>query len=70
MLTKCLFAGWIGIVLLVVFCGNAAYAGTRLGLCWAILEERYPEYKGKTRNPYATIALRASGRWARYVVIT
>lgn len=61
-------AGWIGIVLLVVFCFNAAYGGSRLGACWAIVEERYPEYRERVRNPYATIAYRAVGRWGSYLV--
>ncbi|XP_054275664.1 uncharacterized protein LOC128994869 isoform X1 [Macrosteles quadrilineatus] len=60
--------GWIGLVLVVVFCVNAAYGGTRLGHCWAILEERYPEYRGQTRNPYPTIAYRAVGPWGSMLV--
>jgi hypothetical protein len=62
----CVFLGWIGLVLIVYFCINAGYGGTRLGACWAILEERYPEYRSPVRNPYATIAYRAVGRWGRY----
>lgn len=61
-------AGWIGIVLLVVFCVNAGYGGSRLGYCWAIIEERYPEYRERVRNPYATIAHRAVGKWGSYLV--
>ncbi|GFG32693.1 hypothetical protein Cfor_05159 [Coptotermes formosanus] len=62
-------SGWIGLVLIVYFCVNAGYGGTRLGACWAILEERYPEYRSPVRNPYATIAYRAVGRWGRAVGI-
>ncbi|KAJ9600373.1 hypothetical protein L9F63_009343, partial [Diploptera punctata] len=61
-------SGWIGLVLIVYLCVNAAYGGTRLGTCWAILEERYPEYRTPVRNPYATIAFKAVGRWASLLV--
>nr|CAD7395814.1 unnamed protein product [Timema cristinae] len=60
--------GWIGLVLVVVFCINAGYGGTRLGACWAILEERYPEHRVPVRNPYATIAYKAYGKRARMLV--
>lgn len=62
-------SGWIGLILLVVFCFNAAFGGTRLGACWQILEERFPECRKKTRNPYATIAQKAVGKYAGYVHI-
>ncbi|KAK9739118.1 Transmembrane amino acid transporter protein [Popillia japonica] len=61
-------SGWIGLILLVVFCFNAAFGGTRLGACWQILEERFPECRKKTRNPYATIAQKAVGKYAGVVV--
>ena len=57
-------AGWIGIILVIVFCVNAGYGGSRLGACWEILEERYVDYRKPVRNPYATIAYRAVGKWA------
>ncbi|KAF2896920.1 hypothetical protein ILUMI_09256 [Ignelater luminosus] len=60
--------GWIGLILLVVFCINAGYGGICLGYCWEILEERYPEHRSRTRNPYATIAYRAVGRWGSLLV--
>nr|CAD7437485.1 unnamed protein product [Timema bartmani] len=60
--------GWIGLVLVVVFCINAGYGGTRLGACWAILEERYPEHRVPVRNPYATIAYKAYGKRASMLV--
>lgn len=60
-----IFLGWIGFILLILFCINAAYGGKRLGTCWEILEERYPQHRNKTRNPYATIAFRAVGYWGR-----
>ncbi|XP_039287493.1 amino acid transporter AVT1A-like isoform X1 [Nilaparvata lugens] len=60
--------GWIGLVLVVVFCLNACYGGCRLGKCWTILEERYPEHRASSRNPYSTIAYRAYGRWCSLLV--
>ncbi|EEB10155.1 vacuolar amino acid transporter, putative [Pediculus humanus corporis] len=38
------------------------------GACWEILEERYLDYRQPVRNPYATIAFRAVGPWARKLV--
>lgn len=61
-------SGWIGLILVLVFCVNSCYGGTRLAICWEILEERYPEYKGSTRNPYPAIAERAVGQWCRKFV--
>ncbi|XP_059488721.1 uncharacterized protein LOC132204302 [Neocloeon triangulifer] len=64
-------SGWIGPVLLIVLCLVACYGGTRLGACWTLLEERYPETYPKhlrTRNPYACIAHRALGNWGSRIV--
>eukprot|EP00095_Tigriopus_kingsejongensis_P004547 maker-scaffold893_size84343-snap-gene-0.22 protein:Tk04547 transcript:maker-scaffold893_size84343-snap-gene-0.22-mRNA-1 annotation:"proton-coupled amino acid transporter 4" len=61
--------GWMGLSLIIVFTINACYSGTRLGQCWVILEERYPEFKGIIRDPYPTIGERAVGYWGRVVSI-
>ncbi|XKL63514.1 hypothetical protein PGB90_005878 [Kerria lacca] len=61
-------SGWIGVILLIIFCLNAAYSGSRLGDCWAILEERYSEFRITTRNPYPSIAFVAVGKWGSYFV--
>ncbi|KAK7604251.1 hypothetical protein V9T40_004524 [Parthenolecanium corni] len=61
-------AGWIGFILLILFCLNAAYSGSRLGDCWSMVEERYPEYRTSTRNPYPTIASVSLGAWGGYLV--
>ncbi|KAL3270122.1 hypothetical protein HHI36_009180 [Cryptolaemus montrouzieri] len=53
--------GWIGIILLPVLCFNAGFSGVKLGQCWEIIEERFPEFRVQTRNPYATIAHAAFG---------
>ncbi len=44
MLVK-LTTGWGGVALIVMFTINEAYIGSRLGLCWVILEERYEEFR-------------------------
>ncbi|BES98459.1 amino acid transporter [Nesidiocoris tenuis] len=61
-------SGWIGLGLVIFFCVNSCYGGTRLGLCWEIIEERYPEHRGQTRNPYPMIAQYALGKWGRMLV--
>ena len=33
----------IGLVLLLYFTVNGAFVGTRLGLCWLMVEEKFPE---------------------------
>lgn len=60
--------GWIGLVLVIILCINSCYGGTRLGRCWDIIEERYPQYRGSTRNPYPVIAEHAVGHWGRKLV--
>ena len=57
--------GWWGLLLIVLFTLNACYSGTRLGMCWVILEERFPEFKGIIRDPYPTIGEKAVGKWGR-----
>ncbi|CAH1170052.1 unnamed protein product [Phaedon cochleariae] len=60
--------GNIGIVLLIVFCLNAAYGGIRLGNCWNMVEQRFPEHRKATRNPYAIVAEKAIGKFGSHVV--
>ena len=60
--------GWSGIILIVFFSINAAYIGTRLGLCWEILAEMGFEEFSQThvRDPYPLIAEKAGafkGYW-------
>jgi len=59
--------GYYGLLFIIVFTINACFSGTRLGTCWVILEERYPEFKGIIRDPYPTIGERAIGKWGRQV---
>lgn len=57
--------GWTGAAVIVMCALVSGYCGSRLGTCWTILEERWLEYKGSSRNPYPTIAYRACGPWMR-----
>ena len=52
-------------VLILLFTLNAGFSGTRLGLCWIMLEERYEEFRGEVRDPYPAIGEKAVGRWGR-----
>lgn len=53
--------GWIGVPLMILMCFDAAIAGSLIGKCWLILEERWPEYQSNCRNPYPAIANMAYG---------
>merc|ERR1719295_815268 len=57
--------GWFGLVLILLFTVNAGFSGTRLGLCWIMLEERYEEFRGEVRDPYPAIAEKAVGKLGR-----
>ncbi|KAG0713250.1 Amino acid transporter AVT1B [Chionoecetes opilio] len=54
--------GWVGVPLMMVMSLGVGFAGTRLGKCWVILEQRWPEYRAPCRRPYQAIAFRALGR--------
>ncbi|CAN7993705.1 unnamed protein product [Ixodes pacificus] len=54
--------GWSGTAIIVVCALASGYGGSRLGLCWIILEERWFEYREANRNPYPCIAFRAYGK--------
>lgn len=57
--------GWLGLILILMFTINSGFTGTRLGLCWIMLEERYEEFRGQVRDPYPAIGEKAVGRWGR-----
>ena len=59
----------IGIALILIFSLNSCYSGTRLGLCWIMLEERYEEFRGQVRDPYPAIGEKAVGSWGRIVSV-
>ncbi|XP_063862619.1 uncharacterized protein LOC135101984 [Scylla paramamosain] len=59
--------GWGGLPLIVLLCLAVGFAGTRLGLCWVLLEERWPEYRAPCRRPYPAIARRALGKAGQIV---
>lgn len=54
-------AGYIGIVLLVLGALSSGYNGIRLGQCWMIIKQRYPDLGENIRNPYAKIGQKAFG---------
>jgi len=60
--------GPAGFALLVYFTINAMFVGTRLGLCWIMITERFPEFKEGCRDPYMVIAEKAVGPIGRHVV--
>ncbi|CAL4084210.1 unnamed protein product [Meganyctiphanes norvegica] len=62
-------SGWLGLPMLVLFCGSVTFAATRLGRSWVLLEQRWPQYKDKCRSPYMEIAFRALGIWGRRICL-
>lgn len=60
--------GWIGLVLILMCCLGSGYCGISIGKCWVILQERFPEYRKHSRDPYPSIAFEAVGMWGRYAV--
>jgi len=60
--------GPAGFALLVYFTINAMFVGTRLGLCWIMVTERFPEFIEGCRDPYMVIADKAVGKVGRHVV--
>jgi len=61
--------GILGMILIAMFTINAGFSGTRLGLCWVMLEERYSEFKGEVRDPYPAIAEKAIGKVGRIIAL-
>ena len=70
--------GWSGLILIVFFSINAAYIGTRLGLCWEILTELgFEDFaQNHVSDPYPLIAEKTgslkgywTGRILRYLTI-
>ena len=59
----------IGLCLILIFSINSCYSGTRLGLCWIMLEERYEEFRGQVRDPYPAIGEKAAGKLGRVISV-
>lgn len=59
--------GWWGVAMIFLFMVNACFCGTRLGICWTILEERYEEFRHPMRNPYPAIGEKALGKFGKWV---
>ena len=62
-------SGWAGLLLILLFTINSGFTGTRLGLCWIMLEERYPQFRGQVRDPSPAIGEKALGRVGRVLSI-
>lgn len=60
-------SGVVELFLIAFFSVSAAFVGTKLGICWVILEERWPEFREQVRAPYPSIAEKAVGPWGRKV---
>ena len=61
--------GWTGLILIIFFSLNAAYIGSRLGLCWEVLAECGVEElrQSHVRDPYPLIAEKAGAMKAPWV---
>lgn len=60
--------GWIGVPLMLIMCFDAAIAGSLIGKCWLILEERWPEFQASCRDPYPAIGQMAYGSKMKSVI--
>ena len=47
------------------FIDRSCRPGTRLGYCWIMIEERFPELREACRDPYPVIAEKAVGKAGR-----
>ena len=52
--------------LLIYFTINGAFVGIKLEHCWIMIEERFPEFREKCRDPYPVIAEKAVGKIGRW----
>ena len=56
--------------MMLVFCVTVGFSGTRLGQCWVMMEERWPElYGGISRQPYVDMAGVTLGKPGRCVCV-
>ena len=55
--------------MILMFTINSWFSGTRLGLCWIMLEERYEEFRGQVRDPYPAIGEKAAGKVGRILSV-
>lgn len=53
----------------LLVCAASAFTCVWIGKCWAILQQRYAEYRLHTRQVYGEIGYRAMGRWMKIVVM-
>ncbi|KAG1658576.1 hypothetical protein GQR58_022890 [Nymphon striatum] len=51
-----IFSGAVGLIFLFIIAATCCYCAIRLGDCWVIIIERWPEYDKYVRDPYPLIA--------------
>ncbi|KAG1666274.1 Amino acid transporter AVT1D [Nymphon striatum] len=61
-------AGYYSFVLIVVIGLLSCYGGVKLGRCWQIIIERWPEYDRHVQDPYPIIGQLSFGKYAREFV--
>ncbi|XP_066969016.1 uncharacterized protein [Macrobrachium rosenbergii] len=61
--------GWLGIPMMLIFCLSVGFAGSRLGKCWLMLEERWDQYKEPVKQPYMEMAYRSLGITGRRIAL-
>jgi len=59
--------GPAGFALIVYFTINAMFSGSRLGMCWVMITERFEEFREGCRAPYMVIAEKATGKIGKHV---
>lgn len=59
--------GWYGILIILVGAVASGWTGIQLGQAWEILQHRWPEFRGHTRNPYPSIGRKAFGSYGPYI---
>lgn len=61
--------GWGGVTLILALCVGVGFSGSRLGMCWVMLEEKFPRYRVACRTPYPAIGWEALGRPGKLLVV-
>lgn len=61
--------GWLGALMMLIFGISIGFSASRLGKCWLMLEERWPEYKKPAKQPYMEMAYVTMGVIGRRVAL-
>ncbi|VDM22052.1 unnamed protein product [Wuchereria bancrofti] len=59
---------WPGLIMNTIMALAMTYTAHMLGLGWAILQRRWPEYREHCRKPYAEMGARAMGNTIKHIV--